>query len=319
MTQTVKARSYPVSYLRKCLDMSIMPISGLSIPKITMPNKNIQYSIITEIRKLFNIVTATNVDIVKTELKKIIIDSLVNKDSKELLSNKMNDIVNEILNNFIISDTKLLQTYTKMLNAISCVAIRSINTETGDPEQSEPIRSYFLKNCRTLIYKYICSENIKLMCMKNLDDIDEEDLFNKEKNKITNLIMTICSLYNQRNLDVDIKLTAIPVHGIIQHMLNECIIIISKMKELGNPYESDGCLDEEAYIILNRMYTLYSELMLVFFDTEYASFATDTTQIKDKTTGSNQTLSNIIFRFKQEIIPNLEEPYLLARCNKIGF
>ena len=166
--------------------------------------------------------------------------------------------------------------------------------------------------------------------MKNIDDVDEEDFYNKEKSKIINLIMTICSLYDQRNNETDIKLTAPQVYRIIRLMIDSCKVITFRMKELGNPYETDDCKDEEEYMYLNRMHTLYTELILVFFDKEHMSFINDKTQIEDKSPTlkyieeikdapiKSYTLLDLIDRFKLEIIPNLEEPHLLARCNKIG-
>ena len=60
-------------------------------------------------------------------------DDTVLPGKGESLDDKMNNISNEVLNNFVISDPNLLTTYMKLLNTISCVAIGCINPTTGRP------------------------------------------------------------------------------------------------------------------------------------------------------------------------------------------
>ena len=97
------------------------------------------------------------------------------------------------------------------------------------------------------------------------------------------------------------------------------------MKKIGNPYEDEICEDEDEYLCLNRMCTLYEELLIVFFSREYKSFIGDATIIHEKSISDNKpvvlnkTLGNLISRFVGEIIPNLTEPHLIARCKEIGF
>jgi len=234
---------------------------------------------------------------------------------KEKMQEKLVEITTELLNSFIICDPKLLPVYMKLLNMISNVAIQWTHPETLEITQSDPIKSYFLKNCKKLIYDYISENNIRLLSSKNLDDPDEEDFYHKEKNKIVNIIMTICSLYDQRNNTTDIKLMAPHINGILCDILNICIKLITTMKELGNPYEIDDCKDEIEYILSHRMCIFYSELILVFLDKEFSSFMNDKTPISKNTT---LTLSDFVHKFKEIIFPILEEPYLIAKCKQIG-
>ena len=324
-SKKIRSLCYSPDYLRSKLTCQTVPIPGLiPIPNIVMVDNSKKKSIITEVRKLFNKVTRINIDEIKTDLRTIVIEFLCNVKNPEVnLPDEMNKIADEILQNFIVSESNI-KIYTQMLNAIFNITVSHVHPKTGEKVCSKPIAYYFLLNCKNLIFKYISEEHIRTLVMKDQENEDELDSFNKEKAKICNLIITICSLYDQRNT-TNIKLPGIAVYGIINTILNNYTGITIRMKKLGNPYEDEECMDEFEYDCLNRMCAMYYEQVIVFLDLEYESFINDTSIIQEKVTIDNQlvmqdkVLSDLITRFKNDVYPNIVEPHLKHKCEKFGF
>lgn len=323
-SKKIRCFSYSPKFIRERLNYQTQPIPGqVLIPHIMMTDSQKKKSVAIEVRKLFNSVTKDNITEVKNELRKMVTEYLV-KTPKDHIPDEMNSIANEMLHNFIVSESNI-KIYMQMLNAIFNVAVNHIDQNTGEPVQSKPIAYYFLNNCKNLVLKNISEETIRSLAVKNSDDEDELDSFNKEKAKICNLILTICSLYDQRTSS-NIKLTAVPVHNVINIILSKHAELITRMKNLGNPYEDDvECLDEVEYECLGRMCSIYTELIIVFFDCEYESFMTDLTIISNKIIVDgldivrNETLADIVNRFKEEIFPKIAEPHMRVRCEKFHF
>ena len=318
----VRSLCYSPAFLRSKLTCQTVSIPGLiPIPNIVMTDTSKKKLVVSEVRTLFNNVTKTNVDEFKMDLRKIVIEFLT-KTSENNIPEEMNKIANEILQNFIVSESNI-KLYIQMLNAIFNVAVNHIDPISGKPVRSKPIAHYFMDNCRTLIFKYISEEHIRKLATRDQEDEDELDLFNKEKAKVCNLIITICCLYDQRNTP-DIKLTALQVYNIINVILNKYTEITIRMKKLGNPYEGEECVDELEYDYLNRMCTLYYEQIIIFLDLEYESFINDKTIVQEKVMIDNNSitqdkfLSDLVTRFKNEVYPNVVEPHLKQKCEKFS-
>ena len=330
-TKQIRSLCYRPDFLRSKLTCPTIPIPGLvPIPNIVMVDSNKKKSVVFGVRNSFNKVTKTNVDEIKKELRINVTEILVNVKNPEInLAKEMNEIANEILHNFIVSEFNI-KIYIQMLNEIHNIALNYIDTK-GTSVSSKSISYYFIDNCRKLILKYISIEHIRTLALKDQEDEDELDLFNKEKSKICNLIITICSLYDQRDTfdqknSPSIQLGAIPLYKIINTILNTYSNLTSRMKKLGNPNdENTECSDEFEYECLDRMRMMYAEQVIIFFDLEYGSFIKDNTIVQetivigDKSIVQDKLLSNLITRFESEVYPNVNEPHLKLKCEKFGF
>jgi hypothetical protein len=317
--QKIRSLRYSPAFIRSKLTCQAVPIPGqLPIPNITMIDICKKNSVITDMRKLFNTVTGKNINEIKETLHKTVTEYIV-KLPKEKIEEGMNEIANEMLHNFIVSESNI-DIYMQMLNKISNVVVilEHSDPKTGKPILSRPIKYYFLNNCKTLIFKYISEEHIRELSMKDQENEDELDFFNKEKAKICNLIITICHLYDQRNSN-DIQLSAIPIYGIMSLILSKHASLITNMKQLGNPYEDEECTNELEYDYLNKMASMYAEQLIIFLDFEYESFMKDTTVIQEKTpsgTGPERKLKDLIEKFGKDVQPHVSEPHLKMKCEK---
>ena len=315
----MQALKYNPYYLLSLMNHSTIPIAGLVNIPWTVPIDNNKNSIVLNIRKLFNIVTPLNIDEIKKELRHIVTSHLV-KTPENNISEEMNNISNEMLNNFVVYESNI-KIYMQMLNAIFNIVVSHVNQITCEPVQSKQIAYFFLQNCKALLLKYISEENIRSLAMKDCDDENEQDLFNKEKNKIFNLITTVCALYDQR-LTNNIKLTANQIYGVLSEIMDKHIDITIRICKIGNPYEGNECENEEEFECLYNMRTMYAEQIMIFLKNEYNSFIDDKTVINLKVpteTGvsiKNKTLNDLLVCFKTDIYPHISEPHLKIRCEE---
>ncbi|AYV85834.1 MAG: hypothetical protein Satyrvirus49_3, partial [Satyrvirus sp.] len=95
-----------------------------------------------------------------------------------------------------------------------------------------------------MFFSCINEKNIRSLAQLDQDDNDDLDKYNREREKIINLITVICCLYEQRSTQ-KLKLIATPVYVILNTILNFYNQIQEKMKNLGNPYEDEDCKNEE--------------------------------------------------------------------------
>lgn len=299
-----------VEQLVEWKDRSVKSIDGLVIPHITVPPHLVSKKRATEaietitinIRQLFNSLTTENISQVKQQLKDTILEKAKNEQC-------IKDIAQEILSNFLISEVNI-KNYMHLLNAISPICILVSN---GSGKNVSPsIGNMFLMYCRDLILDYVQLANVKKLALYDLDDMDQVDIYNRERTKIINLIITICYLYEQRHT-ANLKLTALQLVPLIKTLLNNYQILQNKMKELGNPYEED-CADEEEYENCTRMCTIYAEQIYEFIYRELEEFKTDDTRIN-----TNETLQTVVERFRTEVIPTLSQAYLRSKCNDLNF
>lgn len=321
----IRVLCFTPNYFRSKLNDSTVIIDGLlPIPNATMieNNNKKKKTAISEIRTLFNTITNENVDQVKGELRRSVTEFLT-KLPEENIRTEMKKIADEMLGNFIVSEHNI-KLYMQMLNNISNIAVDHIDPITGNRINSDPFKKYFIDSCKELILKYISEPHIRELILKDQEDDDDIDLFNKAKGKIFNLIITICSLYDQRNTP-GICLHAMQLYGIINSIINTYNSLTVYMKKLGNPCEVD-CEDEDEYEKLSRMCSIYSELVIIFLDLEYESFMKDKTIIQKKIMIVGKTepvtkdfiLADLIIRFKNEVHPHITEPRLRIKCEKFG-
>lgn len=292
----------------------IKPIDDLNIPNITIPQNlmgkkrstEINETITISIRHLFNSLTSDNISEIKQQLKNTI--------TKAQNSEMIEEIAQEILSNFLISE-KNIKNYMQLLNSVhmNCILLKSQNKQNdGTPNVTPTIGNYFLRKCGNMIFGYISEENIRRLAQLDQYNDDELDRYNREREKINNLIVTICCLYEQRKTSY-IKLTSIQLYVLIDTILMYYQRCQSKMKELGNPYQNEQCSDESEYEILRKMCSLYAEQLYILMKNEAKEFINDQTIIK------GNTLKKLVDRFRNEVIPTLTEAYLISKCESIDY
>lgn len=293
----------------------VKPIDGLNIPNITVPPHLVSKKRSTEatdsisinIRQLFNSLTSDNLSGIKEKLREVIISKAQNVEMIE-------EISQEILHNFLISEQNI-KNYMHLLNAVSsaCVLIDPTQTDKANcPNKnvSPTIGNFFLNKCRTMIFNCISDANIRNLAQMDQDDMDELDRYNREREKISNLILTICYLYEQRNTS-NINLKAAQLYSLISTILNSYKKNQDLMAELGNP-NKDDCSDENEYEILRKMCTLFAEQLYTFMQKEAKEFSKDPDLIK------GYQLKSLVDQFKTEVVPTLTEAFIISKCESLN-
>lgn len=291
--------------------MHVEPIIDLVIPKVIVPPDMIKKrktesknTMSIYIRQLLNSITIHNVEQAKKQL-------LSDIETKVKSEESLCEIAQELLSSFVVSN-KNLDNYTHILNSICRASFRISNPITNEVIASPSIGNIFLAKCRTLIFETITENNIGLIAEKhNLDDDDDLDIYNKEKEKILNLILLLCRLYAQRE-SAYVKLNAMHLYGVISRILASHISVCEKMSVLGNPEEGE-CEDEDKYELYRKMCAIYAEQLYTFFATEGKSFKKDETDVK------GYKLRDLITTFYLDVFPNLTESHMQSKCKTLEF
>lgn len=283
----------------------VKPIDGVNIPNIVYPphlvskkrSTEAEDKLVIDIRQLFNSLTMDNISLVKEQLRTVII-------AKAKTSEMIREIAEEILLNFLVSEQNV-KNYMHLLNAISpvCVCISASSNEV-----SQTIGNFFLNNCKNFIFENISEQKIRSLAQLDQYDPDDLDKYTQEREKISNLIVTLCFLYDQRNTS-NIKLKATQLYPVLDTIFSNYNKIRNSMNVLGDP--EDDCEDEEEYEILRKMCTIYAEQLYTFIVRSGKDYLEDDTVI------NNGTMASLIPRFKSEIIPTLTEAFIISKCEEL--
>jgi hypothetical protein len=301
-------------------NMEVKPPEGINIPGITITSQlaskkrstEAPDTIMVNIRKLFNRLTTENVPEIIAELKKIVYLKVSTVSDKDQAIKLIEDIAEEMLQLFII-DGKNIPGYMHLLNAI--------HNNTTVLAQEKTIGHYFLDKCRLMIISLTSRENIEKLAKLavNMDDINDRDSYRKQQEKVTNLITLLCHMYKQRNT-TNIKLTASHLFHVVKRLLDFCQTLQNELNQLNMDDDDDFELSE----IYIKMCSIYSEHLFTFMLIEGIAFAKDPTVVavrikeaNDEIKTSHMVMSDLINRFKQEIVPKLTEPFLKSKIQML--
>lgn len=285
----------------------VKPIDNINIPNINIPvnlagkkrSTEAADDVTIAIRQIFNTITNDNVQQVKGKLYEIVCVKAQNLDSLE-------EIAEEMIQNFLIGGPHNIGNYMQLLNTVQSISI--LMTEETDAPKT--IGHFFLDKCRKTIYHNLTEQKIRELAGLDVENIDQCDQYNKERDKIANLINTVCHLYEQRNT-TSIKLSCRHLYPVMEKLMTTYKKCYDSMVALGDPYETD-CADEAEYEILRKMATLYAEQLYTFMSVKGKEFKTDDAKYQ------NQVLSTLVKRFVNEIMPTLTESYLVTKCQLLG-
>lgn len=293
----------------------VKPIDGFAIPNIVIPSHLAPKRRPTQaantasilVRKLFNSLTQDNMELVKNQLRTTVTEKATSPDVIE-------EIAHEILGNFLISSQNI-DNYMTLLNSIDRVCVQmNIN---GENKYSMTIGKYFLQMCRLKIFKYISENHSRKLAVFDQDDDDDLDKYNRKKDRIINMVLTICAIYLQRDR-CSLKLTAMQMFPLINTIMLSYMNSFKIMDKLGDPYETD-CEDEDEYFIRKNMCILYADQLYNFFNKLGKEFMLDPTLIEDKKSKKTNTMSVLVERFQTTIIPTLTESYMISKCKNIVY
>jgi hypothetical protein len=298
-------QTYAVSFLASNKNQVVEPINGLAIPNITIPvalqgKKRVtqtETTIGTQIRPFFNSVTAGNVDVIREQLRKVVIEKA---QTPELLS----QVAYETFEHFLVNEPNI-PNYVKLLNAIHGAAVMMEDKKTKEKKISLTIRDFFLENCRRKIFENIKEENIHRLAQMNEYDDDQLDAYNKEREKMMNLIATLCALYDQRdttNINLSGRHLATCVTALIDNHKNIYQKFMAQFDEETGEVNDE---DEEENELYRKMLILYEEQLYIFMVKEKSSFEKD------------PQLANLVERTKTEVIPAISVDYLVSNYSQL--
>lgn len=290
--ETVNSAKIPINVFFHYVDRIIIPKNIPNIPNITTPKhltiKEKKTTPVQTIRFNLNSLSKDNkekkCDAIKGLLKTV-------KDDATLSS-----ISAEILENFIIGEINI-DNYLYVLESIG-----NFYLEKND-NNKRTLKSIFLNDCRRKIYDYIDRNNMSELALLNTDDDDDFDLFNKKKDKISNLVTTICRIFNRSN-DSIVKLGENNICCLVKDILGIYETIQNEMVLVGDPLNPDTvCDDEFKYENLRKSCSVYAEILyLVFFNCIF---------------NKNSELNTLFDTFKKKIIPTLTEAFLKSKCSTL--
>lgn len=309
---------YSVHFLMAHKSDKTVPIPGLAIPNINFPSemksqKIINNNTISEaIRPFFNSVTTTNIKEVCEKLRAIIMKKI--KKPAEL-----KEVASEILDHFMLNETGI-PVYLEMINSVHDItmSIKVPNEDGTISETKKTINYYFIDECRIRIMIFVRERStIQKLAELDLGDEDQLDKYNKEREKMLNLIITLCEIYKSRNTG-GITISGKNLISCITFLLNnynntikehlsektkyenELLDKLDKGEEIDDDYEMMQKLD-----ILKKMSVLYAEQLYMFL----LKGMPDLKKESD--------IKNIITRVKEEVVPTLEAGHLIANYNEI--
>lgn len=303
----MERKKYTVSYLLDRINEPVEPIANLVIPNITIPpslqgkRRTTQTidSIETSIRILFNSVTTSNLDKIKESFFKLLVEKAQTPDL-------LIKVASEMFENFLINEASI-PNYLELLNKVRVVAVSYDDKVTKEKKNSPTLGYFFLEKCRQVFFENIGLPKVQILASLNQDDVDELDQYNKEKEKMTNLSITICDLYNQRNDKDKLCLHIEQIGPCLNRIVTNYLTVLERYESMIDEetgFSKDEHMDENE--INMKMLIFYAEMIYIFLVKECGSLC-----IEPKT---KITLDLI----KNKVVPSLMVDHLVAGFKKFN-
>lgn len=260
----MERKKYTVSYLLERINDPVEPIINLVIPNITVP-PNLQGkrrttqstdSIETNVRMLFNSVTSSNLDKIKDSFFKLLVEKAQTPDLLIKVSTEM-------FENFLINESGI-PNYLELLNKVRIIAVSYDDRVTKEKKNSPTLGYFFLEKCRKTFFDNVEIPQVKILASLNQDDVDELDQYNKKKEKMTNLVITISELYGQRSGKDKLCLQADHICPCLNRLVNNYITVLNSYESMIDDetgFSKDEFADENE--INMKMLNYYAELIYV--------------------------------------------------------
>lgn len=302
----MERKTYSVTFLLSKMNEIVEPIPNLTIQNITIP-ASLQKkratqsadSIETNIRALFNSVTTDNLEKLKESLFKIVVE-------KAQTSALLERVANEIFENFLISEANIIN-YLVLLNKVQRCAVSYDDPETKEKKISKTIGFFFLEKCRKQFFDFSKPVMMEKLAKLNQDDEDEFDQYNRERERMLNLIVTICVLYQNRNKKDCLSLTVSQMGPCLTDLVKNYVVVLKKYESLLDPETGDS---KDEFFDQNEI----NRKMLILYAEEIYTVLARTGQEFFK---EDRVASDIVL-IKKYVEPSLMSDYLIANFKKLS-
>lgn len=290
MTDIYKPEIISKHFFMENIDKPVSPMVDISIPKITIPSHLLPRAagsininpLAKKIRYYFNNATPQSISIIKPKLHEYI---TLNMQSLEDYVH----IVEEIFENFLVN-SEVIKDYMDLLNHV-----QQISVEIDGKTRS--IGTGFVNKCGEVAHEIIGYAKIRNLVMYDLSNDDDLDKYNRYKDRVKNLFITICHLYNQRH-STPFSVNVIHIYPLLNQMINLFKKCVS---------ESTTNKDKSEANTFKKMSNVYAGFIYVFIAKERTNF------IKDKNcTNQSQYMSNIVLMFDKDVVPHISDNALLS-------
>lgn len=307
----IRPQSISKEFIMSRISLPTLPIESpeFKIPNISIPKHMAKKPIIkatTEdtilnIRMILNNVTGNNINSSIVKMRQSIVSGVSNPKELE-------DIADEIYACILVSPDNVVNG----IMLVDSVAKMCVKLETG--LVSKNIGVFVVDKCRNDIIRSIDLTVMMDLCILNdYENVDDLDVYTRKKHHIMNLIQLICLLYKRRDDPSNIRIGSVPVYTLINKIMDSYNVTMNTCEELGDPYSDEGCRDEQAYDDHRKIAVLYSEFLYEFMSIIAQELGSDVTVYKEN------KVSNVVSRFRDDIVPTISESYLISKCRNIKY
>lgn len=290
MSEIIRPKKIDIEKFQKLKNALTKPIEGLTqIPDLTIPlemqsdkKKRIANDDLpTKIRELLNKVTDGNLGEIQEDLR-------TSLSSYTIDLQKIDEIA-QIFISKIILDSRGINNYLELLNCICtmCIVLDKKVDDSGKSVvvYSTTIGNSFLKKCRSQLFNSIKLVTIRDLVVHGISDgREDQDIYNRERTYIFNLVKTICQLYERRpkvkkdeyTINLNIQHLYVTINIIINQFIhvNKIYLLYKKIIDLSVPFEDDMSdplyelfqkvlYDADLYM---RIEEFYADIIFVFME-----------------------------------------------------
>lgn len=288
-----KPSKIPVNTLKGWKNNPVVQIDGFHLINVKIPSslnkKKTPFedeSLQTTVRGILNTLNADNIVLVEKSLRDVIMIQVKNV-------NDLKCVAIEMLGNIVILD-KNIPIYIELIDSVYNMCIE-------EPNDFVTLGNLFLIECRDMFFSVTSMDASVSMAKLDHENPDEMDVYIRKYDKIVNLLLLFCILYNNRN-DEKIRIENKHMLFILTHLFeqyNECQSI---MTSIGNPYENDLSPEHEStYLLYEKVSLLYTKYIYTIMNCHWKTFI-----------GTH--LNDLGNEFIKTIVPNITDPFLIEQC-----